>query len=101
MSTATPRLIQRWAARAFCCSGPLALLTMGSWAAGVWEARPHVTMMIYMLALAVAMVAAVVAALASCHMHVASAFAAGLQVGQGRQLVHSAPSGPPDLRVVE
>lgn len=80
------------------------LFTIG-WGIELWTTRPHLTMMLFGLLMTSTMVMGTAAVLARCHMAVAQAFAAGLQVG--RSTVAPAPARPaqqparPDLRIVD
>jgi len=101
LDRATPRHVIKHALRALYVTGPLSLLTLVAWGVRAPEAlhvRPQLVLMVYLLLLAVSVCAAMVAALAACHLSVAKAFAAGVRAGQ-----HAGPdvSSPPALRAVE
>ena len=94
---ATPERTTKWARRAAYATAPPPLLVFGTWATGVLKMEEHTAMMLFVGFMCLWCVAAVSAILAHCHLAIAQAFAAGVQVG--RQV----PATPnmPGLRVVE
>lgn len=93
-----PREIHRLAVRTFATSAPACVLIPAAWTVGVLPAeRPYLVLMVYLASLATALGAGMVAALAACHIGVATAFNAGVRCGQ----VPGAPQGERGLRLVE
>lgn len=101
LSNSTPRQLLRWSLTAFYVAAPLTGLHLAvvAWAPSVHAERPHLMMMAYLLSLAAVVGSLVIAALASCHMAVSRAFAAGVRAGQDMAVTGTEP--PPTLRAVQ
>lgn len=85
--------------RALAFSGPAALIVALAWGLGlVPHARPVMVLMVYLALLAVAMVGALAAAAASCHLAIGQAFYAGMRAAEPPAPVEPASRG---LRLVE
>lgn len=95
----SPRTVTRWAVRLTALVGPLLLLMLVGWAAwgrGQFDEWRVTFLMVYLLLLAVALGAAIVAVVGVCFTAVHKAFSAGyqtgLQVGQATEAAR--PHGP-------
>lgn len=102
MPQTTPRRVAQIARPVALVSSPVAPGVMLAWVTEVWtQDRPMLAVMVFTFALCVTLAAAMVWATAVCHLAIAKAFTAGVEVG--RQQAPRAPVRPAqvDLRVVE
>lgn len=96
MPTTTPARIAHNATRICAAASSATLMLVAGWGLQVWTARPHLTLMVFGVLLAVSMVSGVAAVMARCHVSIARAFAAGAQSAQPVQARRSQA-----LRVVD
>lgn len=75
--TTTPRRIAHLSTRTCAIASAASLALAGGWGCQLWTGRPHLTLMVFALLLAVATASGVVAVVARCHLSIAQAFTAG------------------------
>jgi hypothetical protein len=101
MSSIVPRHVATITTRGALASLAAQVLFTIAWGIELWDSRPHLTMMLFGLLMTSTMVLGTAAVLARCHMAVAQAFAAGLQVGRISTAPTPDQTARPGLRVVE